>query len=617
MCWCHTAAQSHWNKKIKPWTWAEKEHKITAMKMSARAGALCRKLTTIVRTSFLPGSSPVATLTLLHHSINASDKSCLREIPLGWCTLKVKEPATEHKCDTFSTCTTQKHQGIKQELPAWNLTGVVRNTVNEPATEHKHNTFNVDSCLIHKVDWHRHGDKGSHGTKLLLTEQLSSHNGCKCEPQNSFHHLAKPATTDRKPWGVSVMNKSAFITESRLVVGWHSQEATGWECDEQNSFHHRISPGKVGWHSQETMGWECDKQNSFHHRISPGKVGRHRQEAMGWECDEQNSFHHRISPGKVGWHRQEAMGWKCDEQNSFHHSISPGKVGWHRQEATVYKCDQQDSFRHEISPVKSQLAPAQRHSKPQLSSHSHLVKSAGTGAVTKDAMGRKCSCRNSSIISLLRRMSSARPLLLSSPPTFSSTDSHSSDSCVRRLRWPAKAKQVLWRQSAFSWLLIFNGFSLNSTQLCFSEVHLFTVTIIIMYIYHVLINAPSAHMIHINLNMIFYTHIEHRPSQTVYIKYYTEKQTHTHNDCSRNWVLILVGMKILREEECFQFGFKSKRAEQCLRSCGSEFQMWGPKQEKVRKPWILHLYCWIFSMRASEEEHSVRDGVQTWSSSER
>ena len=32
---------------------------------------------------------------------------------------------------------------------------------------------------------------------------------------------------------------------------------------------------------------------------------------------------------------------------------------------------------------------------------------------------------------------------------------------------------------------------------------------IIMYIYHTLINALSAHMIHINLNMIFYTHIEH------------------------------------------------------------------------------------------------------------
>ena len=30
-----------------------------------------------------------------------------------------------------------------------------------------------------------------------------------------------------------------------------------------------------------------------------------------------------------------------------------------------------------------------------------------------------------------------------------------------------------------------------------------------MYIYHALINALRAHMIHINLNMIFYTHIEH------------------------------------------------------------------------------------------------------------
>ena len=33
-----------------------------------------------------------------------------------------------------------------------------------------------------------------------------------------------------------------------------------------------------------------------------------------------------------------------------------------------------------------------------------------------------------------------------------------------------------------------------------------------MYIYHALINALSAHKIHINLNMIFYTHIEHSPT---------------------------------------------------------------------------------------------------------
>ena len=39
-----------------------------------------------------------------------------------------------------------------------------------------------------------------------------------------------------------------------------------------------------------------------------------------------------------------------------------------------------------------------------------------------------------------------------------------------------------------------------------------------MYIYHALINALSAHMIHINLNTIFYvyTHVEHSPTKTIY-----------------------------------------------------------------------------------------------------
>ena len=56
-----------------------------------------------------------------------------------------------------------------------------------------------------------------------------------------------------------------------------------------------------------------------------------------------------------------------------------------------------------------------------------------------------------------------------------------------------------------------------------------------MYIYHALINALSAHMIHTNLNMIFYTHVEHSPTKTIYIKYYTHilkkkstTNTHTH-----------------------------------------------------------------------------------------
>ena len=91
-----------------------------------------------------------------------------------------------------------------------------------------------------------------------------------------------------------------------------------------------------------------------------------------------------------------------------------------------------------------------------------------------------------------------------------------------------------------------------------------THVIIIMYIYHALINALSIHMININLNMIFYTHAEHSPTKTIYIKYYKKKNKtktrthykHTHTDCSRNWVLILVRMEILREEEGFQFGFK-------------------------------------------------------------
>ena len=41
-----------------------------------------------------------------------------------------------------------------------------------------------------------------------------------------------------------------------------------------------------------------------------------------------------------------------------------------------------------------------------------------------------------------------------------------------------------------------------------------------MYIYHALINTLSTHMIDINLNMIFYTHVEHSPTKTIYIKYY-------------------------------------------------------------------------------------------------
>ena len=43
--------------------------------------------------------------------------------------------------------------------------------------------------------------------------------------------------------------------------------------------------------------------------------------------------------------------------------------------------------------------------------------------------------------------------------------------------------------------------------------------IIIMLVYHALINTLSAHVIHINLNTIFCTHVEHSPIESVYIKY--------------------------------------------------------------------------------------------------
>ena len=52
--------------------------------------------------------------------------------------------------------------------------------------------------------------------------------------------------------------------------------------------------------------------------------------------------------------------------------------------------------------------------------------------------------------------------------------------------------------------------------------------IIIMYIYHALINFLSAHMIHINLNTVFYTHVEHSPTKTVYLRYYLETHARTH-----------------------------------------------------------------------------------------
>ena len=44
-------------------------------------------------------------------------------------------------------------------------------------------------------------------------------------------------------------------------------------------------------------------------------------------------------------------------------------------------------------------------------------------------------------------------------------------------------------------------------------------------------------MIHINLNMIFYIHVEHSPTKIIYVRYMNTPHTHTHThtqtkDCS-------------------------------------------------------------------------------------
>ena len=47
------------------------------------------------------------------------------------------------------------------------------------------------------------------------------------------------------------------------------------------------------------------------------------------------------------------------------------------------------------------------------------------------------------------------------------------------------------------------------------------IIIIIMYIHHAFINVLSAHMIHINLNILYTcTDVEHSPTKTIYIKYF-------------------------------------------------------------------------------------------------
>ena len=79
--------------------------------------------------------------------------------------------------------------------------------------------------------------------------------------------------------------------------------------------------------------------------------------------------------------------------------------------------------------------------------------------------------------------------------------------------------------------------------------------IIIMYIYHALINTLSANMIHIKLNMIFCTHVEHGPTKTIDIKYHTNKQT---KQTKTNKKTEIISMPSLKD---FTYIMQEKKAE--------------------------------------------------------
>ena len=74
----------------------------------------------------------------------------------------------------------------------------------------------------------------------------------------------------------------------------------------------------------------------------------------------------------------------------------------------------------------------------------------------------------------------------------------------------SSVSMVRLQQAAHCWSTV--GSNLTGLMLLLLII---IIIIIIMYIYHALINALSAHMIHINLNMIFYTHVEHSHNKKI------------------------------------------------------------------------------------------------------
>ena len=88
-----------------------------------------------------------------------------------------------------------------------------------------------------------------------------------------------------------------------------------------------------------------------------------------------------------------------------------------------------------------------------------------------------------------------------------------------------------WNKDTFQWFTF-----LGKRFLVPLTSNTFIIIIIIMYIYRALINDLSAHIIHINLNIIFYTHVEHSPIKNNLHKSIIWKQTHRHTHAWAYWL---------------------------------------------------------------------------------
>ena len=78
---------------------------------------------------------------------------------------------------------------------------------------------------------------------------------------------------------------------------------------------------------------------------------------------------------------------------------------------------------------------------------------------------------------------------------------------------------------------LIKGITSKICMLCFVLINSVLLIIIIMYIYCALINALSTHIIHTNLDTIFYTHVEHSPiKNNLHKVLYGNTHTHTHRN---------------------------------------------------------------------------------------